>query len=183
MGRPQDHAAGDGVNAIMLRASEPTRWTIVFHRKAEHWLFALIAMGRFKHVSAFAWLPDTRVWLIYDMGFRRTRIMVLPDTVEAKAYLGALITGNAMVTMPVRDDALPLLRIGLFCTTAVKHLVGLRCGALRPDALFASCLRHGGELSDDAGQNNPATRRSQSGYSTAAGPAGTTKGPADPSQW
>lgn len=150
------------MDAFPLIASEPTRWTIVFHRRAENWFFSLIAMGRFKHVSAFAWLPDVRVWLIYDLGFRRTRVMVLPDTEASKTYLRQVIAGNAIVTMPVHADALPLMRLGLFCTSAVKHLIGLRSGALRPDALFASCLRHGGELSDDAGANHSTAARSES---------------------
>jgi hypothetical protein len=151
------------MDPIILKASEPMRWTIVFHRKAESWFFGLIAMGRFKHVSAFAWLPDVQRWLVYDVGFRRTRILVLPDTAESKAHLAHVITGNAIVTMPVRADALPVMRLGLFCTSAVKHLIGLGGGALRPDALFASCLRHGGELSDDAGPANCSTSRSQPG--------------------
>ena len=150
------------MEAILLRAQEPTRWTIVFHRKAENWFFSLIAMGRFKHVSAFAWLPDVGVWLVYDLGFRRTRIAVMPDTAESKAHLARVITGNAIITMPVQLDALPVMRLGLFCTSAVKHLIGLRSSALRPDALFASCLRHGGELSDDAGPASSPNGRSQS---------------------
>jgi hypothetical protein len=151
------------MDTFPLKASEPTRWTIVFHRKAENWFFSAIAMGRFKHVSAFAWLPDVRVWLIYDLGFRRTRVVVLPDTEASKSHLRQVIAGNAIITMPVRADALPLMRLGLFCTSAVKHLIGLRSGALRPDALFASCLRHGGELSDDAGAKYPTAARSESG--------------------
>jgi hypothetical protein len=147
------------VEAVALKACEPARWTIIFHREAENWIFSLIAMGRFKHVSAFAWLPDARVWLLYEVGFRRTRIVVLPDTEASKADLSRLIAGNAIVTMPVRHDAVPLFRVGLFCTSAIKHLIGLSSGALRPDALFASCLRHGGELSDDGSQNKPSRHR------------------------
>jgi hypothetical protein len=159
------------IKVTVLKPAEPVRWTVVFHRKAENWLFGLIALGRFKHVSAFAWVPECVVWLHYDVGFRRTRITVLPDTEESKAYLARLITGNAIVTMPVRDDAVPLLRFGLFCTTAVKHLIGLGGGALRPDALFASCLRHGGELSDDASQENRSAGRPQPRAGTTAGAA------------
>lgn len=159
------------MEAVVLKAAEPARWTIVFHRQAESRFFAALAMGHFKHVSAFAWLPDARVWLHYDLGFARTRIIALPDTAASKAYLTRVITGNAIVTMKVATDARPIFRLGLFCTSAVKHLVGLRCGALRPDALFASCLRHGGELSDDASQNNPAGARSRPRAGTTAGAA------------
>lgn len=129
---------------------EPMRWTIVFHRKAENWFFSLIAMGHFKHVSAFAWVPALRIWLVYDVGFRRTRLVPMGDSPETRAYLMALIAGNALVSIDVCIDALPLMRLGLFCTTAIKHLIGLDAGALRPDALFHHCLKHGGVLSDDA---------------------------------
>lgn len=142
------------MEALVLKGFEPERWTVVFHRSAQNWFFSVIAMGHFKHVSAFAWLPDLQVWLVYDVAFRRTRIVVLPDTPESKALLGRVIRGNAIVTMRRRDDALPIFRVGLFCTTAIKHLIGLRSGALRPDALFRSCLRNGGELSDDASQGS-----------------------------
>ena len=141
----------------VLRPAEPGRWTVVFHRKAENWFFAAIAMGHFKHVSAFAWVPDCQAWVHYDLGFRRTRITLLPDTKKSEAYLAELITGNAIVTMPPRAGVVRVFRLGLFCTTAVKHLIGIGGSALRPDALFASCLRNGGELSDDGSQNNPAS--------------------------
>lgn len=130
---------------------EASRWSIVFHRRAENWFFSAIAMGHFKHVSAFAFVPGPDVWLVYDVGFRRTRLVVLPDNEQSKATLAAIITGNAVVTMPRRDDNLPLMRLGLLCTIAVKHLVGIRSSALRPDALFRHCIAHGGALSGDAG--------------------------------
>lgn len=167
------------IKAFVVRPAEAERWTVVFHRKAENWIFGLIAMGRFKHVSAFAWLPDVQRWLVYDVGFRRTRIVVLPDTIESRAHLARVITGNAIVTMPVRTDAMPVMRLGLFCTSAIKHLIGLPGGALRPDALFASCLRHGGELSDDAGAANSPTDRPKSGGRAATGSAAAGIGTAN----
>lgn len=147
---------------------EPARWTIVFHRKAANRFFSIIAFGEFKHVSAFAWIPDLRIWLTFDAGFRRTKIVALPDTDESKALICGLIAGNAIVTMPVRDDALPLMRLGLFCTTAVKHLIGLNSSALRPDALFRHCIAQGGALSDDAESANT-TGRSQFCVTAGAG--------------
>lgn len=144
----------------VLRPAEPGRWTVVFHRKAENRLFSLIAMGHFKHVSAFAWVPECQAWVHYDLGFRRTRITLLPDTTKSEAYLANLIAGNAIVTMPPCSGVPRVFRFGLFCTTAVKHLIGIGGSALRPDALFASCLRNGGELSDDGSQKDRAGARS-----------------------
>jgi hypothetical protein len=146
-------------DAVELRAVEPERWTIIFHRKARNWFFSAIAMGEFKHVSAFAWVQPIKVWVLYDVAFRRTSITLLPDTAQSRATLAAEITGNCIITMDVRRDAMPIGRIGFFCTSAIKHLIGLRGGALRPDALFRLCVREGGEVSDDG-----------KGASTTAGP-------------
>lgn len=132
--------------------AEPSTWTLVFHRESASRLLGFLAFGRFKHVSAFAWLPELRIWLVYDVQFARTLVLALPDTPQAKAYLGALIRGNAIVTMPRREGLRPWFRFGFFCTTAVKHLVGLRCVAVRPDALYRHCIAMGGKVSDDAGQ-------------------------------
>jgi hypothetical protein len=132
---------------------EAVRWTIVFHRKTDHWFFRVIALGHFKHVSALAWIPDLGQWWIYDVGFRRTHLKVLVDGEQAKAIIGAIIRGNATVTVDVRDDHLPWMRLGMFCTTAVAHLIGVRCAALRPDALYRKLIASGGVVRDDEFQS------------------------------
>ena len=131
---------------------EARRWTVVFHRKAENRVFGAIALGHFKHVSAFAFIPELGVWIIYDVGFRRTRIELLSETDHAKTILANIVKGNAIVTLEVSEDRLPLMRWGLFCTTAVAHLVGLRCVALRPDALYRQMVKAGGVVVDDGSQ-------------------------------
>lgn len=143
------------MDTVVTVMAEPETWSVVFHRRPANWFFNLIAMGHFKHVTAVAWVPAARVWIVYDVGFRRTRIIVLPDNDEAKAEIGHHLVGNAVVTLKRRDDALPIMRLGLFCTTAVKHLIGLRSSALRPDGLFHDCLRNGGTVVDHG--NSPST--------------------------
>lgn len=140
----------------------PTRWTIVFHRRAENRFFSAIAMGHFKHVSAFAFVPDLNIWIVYDVSFRRTHFTLLSDANGgATPYLAAIMNGNCLVSMTARDGGFPLFRFGLYCTTAIKHLLGLRGGALRPDALFRLCVREGGTVSDDASQDHPTAGRPQ----------------------
>lgn len=131
---------------------EARRWTVVFHRQAENRFFSMIAMGRFKHVSALAWIPELGQWWLYDVGFRRTRLRVLEDGQIAQGVIAAIVRGNATVTIDVREDGLPLMRLGLFCTTAVSHLLGLRCSALRPDALYRHLVAKGGVVRDDGSQ-------------------------------
>lgn len=132
---------------------EATRWTIVFHRKSKHWFFRTIAMGHFKHVSALAWIPELRQWWVYDVGFRRTSLKVLEDGSAAQDTIAAIVKDNATVTIDVMDE-LPWMRLGMFCTTAVSHLIGLRCVALRPDALYRRLVAKGGIVRD---ASRPAT--------------------------
>lgn len=135
------------INAFGVEAA---RWTVVFHRKTDHLFFRLIALGHFKHVSAMAWMPDLGQWWIYDVGFRRTRLKVLVDGPTAQGIIAAIVKDNATVTVDVRDDQLPWMRLGMFCTTAVSHLLGVRCGALRPDALYRKLIATGGIVRDHA---------------------------------
>jgi hypothetical protein len=127
---------------------EAKRWTVVFHRKAENRIFSAIALGRFKHVSALAWIPELNQWWVYDVGFRRTRLKVLEDGQTAQRIITAILDGNATITVDIRDDAFPWLRLGMFCTTAIAHLIGVRCGCLRPDALYRKLIASGGVARD-----------------------------------
>jgi hypothetical protein len=106
-------------------------------------------MGHFKHASALAFIPELGQWWLYDVGFRRTNLRVLVDGAGAHAEIAAMVKDNAVVTIDVQDE-LPWLRLGMFCTTGISHLIGLRCGALRPDALYRHLLSKGGVLHDDA---------------------------------
>jgi hypothetical protein len=151
---------------------EARRWTVVFHRKAENRFFSAIACGRFKHVSAFAWLPELEIWVFYDVGFRRTRLVHMADGQFAKATIGNLCQGNATVTMEARTDALPLMRWGLFCTTAIAHLVGIRCVSPRPDALYRRMIALGGDLRDDAARRAAPRSRGSEPAGAAGGGAG-----------
>lgn len=127
---------------------EAARWTVVFHRKSEHWFFRTIALGHFKHVSALAWVPELSQWWVYDVGFRRTHLRVLVDGQAAQGIIAAIVKGNCTVTIDVRDENLPLMRLGMFCTTAVAHLVGIRSSALRPDRLYRHLVAQGGIVRD-----------------------------------
>jgi len=147
----QDDAAGVVMLAVPAFGIEARRWTVVFHRTSPHWFFRIIALGHFKHVSAMAWIPELSQWWVYDVGFRRTSLKVLVDGPNAAAVIAAIVKDNATVTIDAREDGVPWMRIGLFCTTAVSHLIGLTCGALRPDALFRHLVAQGGVVRDDGG--------------------------------
>lgn len=170
MDAPQDDAAGV-VREVPAFGIEARRWTVVFHRKAENWFFAAIAMGEFKHVSAFAFVPEFGIWTIYDVGFRRTRLIHLADTEHAKTVLAHIVKGNCIVTIEARDEYLPLFRFGMFCTTAIKHLIGVRSSALRPDRLFRHLVAQGGVVCDDEGRGAEDCGRPEPGCAAGASPA------------
>lgn len=142
---------------------EARRWSVVFHRQSKQLFFRMIAMGHFKHVSALAWIPELSQWWIYDVGFRRTSLKVMVDGPAAQAAIAAIVNGNAVVTVDVREDDLPWFRLGLFCTTAVAHLLGLRCVAVRPDALYRKLVANGGTVQDHAGRRAENRDRSKPG--------------------
>lgn len=158
---------------------EARRWTVVFHRKAENWFFDLIAMGEFKHVSAFAWLPEFGLWVFYDVGFRRTRIMHMAEGVAAHATIAAIVDGNCTVTFDARNENLPLFRLGFFCTTAVKHLIGVRSSALRPSALIRHLVAQGGVIRDDGSREAADSAGSEPCSRTGAGAGLADQEPAE----
>lgn len=125
-------------------AIEPTEWFVVFHTKVSRRWVEILAFGRFKHVSAFAYCPGFRAWLHYDVQLSGTRIRLLTQATAGAMFARFLEAGE--IVKIVRGTARPAWRsyLGFYCVTAVKHLLGLRCGALRPDALHRHILRHGG---------------------------------------
>jgi len=49
-----------------------TRWYLAFHLKDGVWWGNRFIPGRFSHVSAFAYLPLPKIWLMIDHTPRRT---------------------------------------------------------------------------------------------------------------
>lgn len=133
---------------LVLSAIEPEWWVLVFQRESKVWWVRLLAWGRYKHVAAYAYLPGLKAWLIYDVSMVRTGIVVVPDGDEALGWLAELTSDADLMAMRrthVHTRRMPLLG---WCVPAIAHLIGLRSGALRPDRLWADCLRNGGQPLD-----------------------------------
>ena len=123
-------------------AIEPTEWNVVFHTKTQWWWLRWV--GKFKHVSAFAYVPGFRAWLVYDTQLSGTRLMLLANGDNARATLKAYTTGCEIVTMARQGQSMGIFnRFGYYCVPSVKHLIGLKSTAILPDRLFADCLRSG----------------------------------------
>jgi hypothetical protein len=122
-------------------------WILLFSTKRGRWWVRLLACGRYHHVKAIAYLPTMRAWLFYDVKFNGTRLMLArEDDPGTRAFLHDYLDSCDLVAMP----RLPIPKrvaphAGFWCTLAMKHLVGIRAAALRPDRLWRVSLAAGGK--------------------------------------
>jgi hypothetical protein len=122
-------------------------WILLFSRKRGRWWVRLLACGRYHHVKAIAYLPAMRAWLFYDVKFNGTRLMLAhEDDSGTRAFLHSYLDSCDLIAMP----RLPIPKrvaphAGFWCTLAMKHLVGIRAAALRPDRLWRVSLAAGGK--------------------------------------
>ncbi len=125
---------------------EPS-WTLVFCKKPGRWWVRLLACGRYNHVKAIAYLPSLRAWLFYDVKFNGTKILLAPeDDPGTPAFLHDFLDACDMIAMPhlpVPKRSAP--QLGFWCTIAMKHLIGIRSRAFRPDRLWRDCIAVGGK--------------------------------------
>src|SRR5215467_194995 len=88
-----------------------------------------------------------RAWLFYDVKFNGTRLMLAcEDDPGTRASLHQYLDSCDLVAVP----RLPIPKrvaphAGFWCTLAMKHLVGVRAAALRPDRLWQVSLAVGGK--------------------------------------
>lgn len=127
---------------------EPLSWLLLFSTRTRMpWLDRLV-FGRFKHVTAMGWVEAAGSWVIYDVQLCRTRITVMPEE-EGTAWVGRCIAADpdaVVLRVPVHERGPRWFRFGSWCVPAVKHLIGLGSGALRPSRLFRDCLAAGAEI-------------------------------------
>ena len=123
-------------------------WTLLFSKKRGRWWVRLLAWGRYHHVKAIAYLPPLRTWLLYDVKFNGTRLMLArEEDLGTSAFLHDYLDSCDLVAMPrlpVPKRVAP--HAGFWCTLAMKHLVGVRTATMRPDQLLRDCVAVGGKL-------------------------------------
>lgn len=131
-------------------AYEPAAWLILFGATTgKPWLDRIIP-GRFKHVSAAGWVAGAKTWVFYDAAWRRTSLKLLPDK-EGDRYYAVKQRGHGVLKVEADPDVRgrALFRAGFWCVPAVKHLLGSRSGALRPDRLWHDLVAAGAEIISD----------------------------------
>jgi len=128
---------------ILPELVEPTSWTLCFHRTTPHWWLRLLP-GPYKHVSAFAFVPALKLWVLYDVRLNRTVLALLPD---CEAVLGRLADHSVdadCVTVRVQPGTGRHLMPAFYCVPALCHLLNLPCVALTPGGLYRHLRKHGG---------------------------------------
>lgn len=118
----------------------PAEWHIVFLRRTNVWWLNWIVPGRFKHVRAFGYVPETDCWIFYEVGFQTTirigRGLSVPGLIAS--WVG---DGEVLI---VRATPADRTRTVVFtCTSAMANLIGAPVRCVAPDVLHEHCLRHG----------------------------------------
>ncbi len=125
-------------------AFRPREWFVVFQLHTRfRWLRWM--PGRYKHVMAFAHVAEAGVWILVNVGWDRTELVVIDDA-DVKEILTDLLYGTDIVKVPAGGMPRKLPHFGFWCVPAIAHIVGVKSSALRPDAFLRDCLAHGGEF-------------------------------------
>lgn len=128
-----------------LDLSEPLTWFLVFHVKPSGKWFDWLSPGRFKHVSAFGYVPGFKSWVLYDAEWRGLRLFVATQDEAARQFQRYVADGCSVLKVERRQEPMPLAMrlIGFHCLSAVAHLVGQREFVISHDQLYRSLLRNG----------------------------------------
>lgn len=150
---------------IFRQPEEVTRWWLAFHVKQGYWRYERLIPGRFSHVSAFAYLSGPKVWLLVENSPRtQSRIAIWPDASDDPTMppqLAEWTTHCSILRAEVRQRQGFRLKIGFWCVTAVKDLLGSSSRALSPEGLWRDLIREGADLVYDASVS-PATAPARS---------------------
>lgn len=133
----------------MISRREPdeiTDWMLAFHTWTPSWWIRLIIPGTFKHVTCYAWAPKALTWVFLDFSLIGAHVILLPYGDAAMAEIMRLTEGADVLRVksaPMKSG----FRFLIFgCVGAIKHLLGIRCGAVRPDALWRFLVENGAEV-------------------------------------
>jgi hypothetical protein len=153
-------------------SGQPARWVLVFQRSTESRLVNLLAFGRYKHVTAFGYVEAVDHWLFFDWRARALDLIVARG--DHATQLMAHYTRDAdLLGIDARPGIGTGFQAGLWCVPAIRHLVGIRGSALRPDALWRDCIAQGAEnLNEPRAEPAADHGRSDAAAAGAAGAAG-----------
>ena len=125
---------------------EPTIWFVVFHPQTSSDWLSRLTLGRWKHVSTFAYVARFKVWIFYDAQWAGLRLVV-GDQRQAEIALSAYIASGCEVLKAERAERpIPIRnRLVFNCVSTTAHLLGLASIVFFPDSLYTAITRNGGE--------------------------------------
>lgn len=134
-------------------------WDVVFvPRGADRW-FDRLSPWWCRHVLAYGYASKVGGWVVFNPTEGFTAIDVMTEERFAVWRREMLGRASAILRCRVRSDGGGAGRVGIFCTAAVKHLLGLRSRALRPIGLYRDLLRTDAEVIVDGPESKGAGRR------------------------
>jgi hypothetical protein len=141
----------------------PSRWLLIFEEKSGWWAARFIP-GRFKHVCAAGYVAAIDTWLVYSVERDGTKIGAFRPGPDFDRWLAIAIERARVLRVEARREPAPMPWFTFWCVPAIRHLLGLRCGALWPDQLWRYCLANGAEevRDADAPAANPGIRTRKS---------------------
>lgn len=124
--------------------AQPQSWVLVFDTVATGRFLSIIPFGHYKHVRAYTYVPFLHVWLFFDPHWGGTDLIVTGKDAGPALSRAWIAAGRSDLMHVQFARGLTAPPIGGWCVPQIKRLLGIRCGALRPDALWRHCLKRGG---------------------------------------
>lgn len=126
--------------------SRPIVWHVLFSPEKRWW------SGRFCHVALAGYAEDN--WLHLDLHRTGVNASVIYKFDDVQDYLSTLLSHFVVVRMPDVVDPKPYFWRPMTCVGFVKHTLGVRCSALRPDGLFQTLVHeYGAEVLNESPEN------------------------------
>jgi hypothetical protein len=140
----------------------PQRWLLVFETKCD-WRWRRLIPGKFKHVFAVGYVAAIETWIVYSVERDGTKVGAFRPGADFNSWLGSVIPHAGVLRIKTQHAARRMPWFSFWCVPAVKHLLGLRSGALWPDQLWRYCLANGAEIVVDADAGTGSGDRSREG--------------------
>lgn len=118
-------------------------WNVVFMAGPRTSWWDWLTPREWRHVCAFGYSVTTDSWVIYDVADTHSRISVVSAVWFDTWFRARSDRVTKVVRFDVQEGGDVRARFGLWCVTAIKHLLGLQSGAFRPHALYRDLLRNG----------------------------------------
>jgi len=121
-------------------------WLVCFQRSPNIGIWRLFTIFKpdYGHVFAAKYIPELEAWIRVEFASQRMRIEVLMGEESDKLFY-ELMTSTACVEIKSKDNPIQLPRLN-YCTSFIKHLVGVRkFWILTPYQLYCELLKLGGK--------------------------------------